>query len=82
MIPKESEEELTNKLIGKDFGRPGWNKAQYHVSLISGNKYLTADYSAVEEPKYGFLPLPREDYPYVLEYRANIYEEYLKFIKS
>jgi len=82
MTPKETEEELTNRLKGKDFGQLGWNKAKYHVSLISGDKYLTADYSAIEEPKHGHIPLPREGYPYYLEYHANPYEEYLNFIKG
>ena len=51
---KLEEKELTNKLKGKDFGRPGWNKASFYVSLITGNKYSVLDYSNIEELRGSF----------------------------
>ena len=55
--------ELTEKLIGKYFGKP-YVKHTHWKSMITGELYDRTKYLNIEEEKRGWLPLPKEGYPY------------------
>lgn len=39
----------------------------YWRSLITGERYLYSEYACVEKESRGFLPLPKEGYPWTIE---------------
>jgi hypothetical protein len=41
-------------------------KPKYWKSLKTDIEYQYSDYSNIEEPKMGFLPLPKDGYPYTI----------------
>lgn len=48
-------------------------------SLVNGNEYPFARYSTRETEHKGFLPLPKEEYPFTLTYDYNR-GKWLRFI--
>lgn len=64
-----SEEELTNRLIGKDFGKVK-GKPKFYKSLVTGKEYSYEEY--INHGKggiyRGFLDLPSDEYPYIVIY--------------
>ncbi len=53
----------------KDFEPP--EIPSHYLSTVSGKEYVYTDYANIDEPKRGFLPLPKDEYPYTLIYKIN-----------
>lgn len=74
MLQKEekllTDEELTQRLIGKDFGTGPKGRPRFYKSLITGNTY---DYEAYSNHGQGgnwrgYQDLPKDEYPYTIIY--------------
>lgn len=68
-----SEKDLTDRLIGKDFGRYGKGLPKLYKSLVTGNEY---DYHTYTNHGHGgvyrgYNDLPKEEYPYTIIYEVN-----------
>lgn len=50
---------------------PYKTKPIFFVSEKTRNKFPHEQYSNIETPKHGFLPLPLEEYPYKIEYESQ-----------
>ena len=65
-----SEEELTRRLIGKDFGAPPKGKPKYFKSLVTGIEYSYDKY--INHGRGGIYrerkDLPANEYPYTIVY--------------
>jgi hypothetical protein len=61
--------ELTNRLIGKDFGKPK-GTPKYYKSLLTGNTFIFEEYSnhGYGGIKHGLKDLPHDQYPYTILY--------------
>lgn len=68
---KLTDEELTNRLIGKDFGARG--RPKLYKSLITGKTYDYEMYSNHGQGGNwrGYQDLPKEEYPYTVIYDEN-----------
>ena len=68
-----NEEELTNRLIGKDFGKSGKPRPRSFKSMITGNEYDYNEYSNHGQGgNYkGYRDLPKDEYPYTVIYNEN-----------
>lgn len=77
----------------KDFRFEPWvdNMAKDHlpieepthwVSLKTSNAYSYNEYAPVDEPKKGWLPLPKEGYPYTLMYEETKYGKWIRTLNK
>ena len=66
----KSDKELTDLLIGVDFGKPMKGKPKYHKSTVTGNMYDYMEYTnhGYGGVKHGYMDLPKDEYPYLLIY--------------
>lgn len=64
------ENDLTDRLIGKDFGTPMKGRPKYYMSTVTSNKYDYKDYinHGYGGIKHGYIDLPKDEYPYLLIY--------------
>jgi hypothetical protein len=65
-----SERELTELLIGVDFGKPAKSPPRYYRSDVTGNMYDYKKYNNHGHGgnKYGYEDLPSDGYPYTIIY--------------
>jgi hypothetical protein len=59
-------DELTKKLIGKDFGIEGKGKPIFYKSEVSMKEYAYDEYVSVGDGRINDLPL--DEYPYTIIY--------------
>lgn len=63
-----SDEELTRRLMGKDFGSGLKGKPLYWKSLVTEKEYLYSEFTNIDKAAHGYFPLPKDEYPYTLVY--------------
>lgn len=51
---------------------------KYWVSLKTGNSFIWKNYAPIDEPKRGWLPLPKNEYPFTIKYEETSYGKWLK----
>lgn len=66
-------EELTQRLIGEDFGKGPKGRPEYFKSLVTGNTFLYEEYAnhGYGGLKHGRKDLPKDEYPYTILYNEN-----------
>lgn len=69
----DEENNLTNKLIGKDFCSPLKGKPKFYKSLITQKEYSYDEYCNHGQGGVyrGFIDLPIEEYPYTVIYETT-----------
>jgi hypothetical protein len=71
-MEKLTDEELTQRLIGKDFGAGPKGRPEYFKSLVTGNTFRCDEY--INHGWGGYkrgLDLPKDEYPYTILYDEN-----------
>lgn len=69
----ETDEELTQRLIGKDFCTGPKGRPEYFKSLVTGNTFRYEDYAnhGWGGIKRGRMDLPKDEYPYTILYNEK-----------
>lgn len=51
---------------------------KYWKSLVTEKTYPYLEYSNIDETKQGYLPLPKDGYPYTLIYEETKYGKWIR----